>query len=311
MLSGVSAHRLSAAGSWCLGIGMACVVAGVVLLGADQGFLAFLCLVPGAAGVTTARNLEGIVSTRRAREHAAGYITLVEGTGPADVEHVDPRTGQLVSFAGEDLTDDERRARIAAIRAHVRLGVGHPDRLLIATGSDPVDPVGHADEDLFAGRPRTFVTLPWTVRHGVVWGLMVVALAPLGFIAFAALEADPATRPAAWTTLVVVLATAAVAAVVMIVSMRKADRIMSDEAGGGRQSRGIVMSLWIVPLGIAVVLVSMWVAATNDIAGAQDIFGLAGLDRAAVMSAVWAVPWFLAWVVLTRRAATADLRSPA
>jgi hypothetical protein len=66
-----------------------------------------------------------------------------------------------------------------------------------------------------------------------------------------------------------------------------------------------MLSLWIVPLGIAVVLVGFSVAATNDIAGAQDLFGVTGLDRAAMMSAAWAVPWLAVWAVLVRRAATA------
>ena len=68
------------------------------------------------------------------------------------------------------------------------------------------------------------------------------------------------------------------------------------------------MSLWVVPLGVAVVLIGISVVATNDIAGARDLLGVAGLDRAAMMSAVWAVPWFVAWVVLVRRAATAEPR---
>lgn len=307
MLSGVSAHRLSAVDGWCLWIGMACCVVALVLLwGADQPVLAALVGLPGAIGVTASRALGTMARTRETREHAAAYITFVQGTGPADVEHVDPRTGRLVSFAGEDLTDAERRARVAAVRADAGRGAGRSDRVLIATGADPVDPAGHTDEDLFAGRPRTFVTLPWTVRQGVVWGVVLVHLAPLGFIVSAALDADPGTRSAASTILVVVLATAAVATAVMIVSVRRAERIVGGESGG-RQSRGIVLSLWVVPLGIAVVLAGISVAATYDIAGAQDSLGLAGLDRAAVMSAGWAVPWFLAWIVMTRRAALAGL----
>lgn len=303
MLSGVSAHRLSAVGGWCLGVGMVCVLAALALLWlADQPILAAVVGLPGALGVTEARILDSAAGARTSRERAAGYLTLVQGTGPVDVEHVDSRTGRLISFAGEDLTGAERRARVAAIRADVRLGVEPPDRLPAAAGDGPADAAGYTDEELFAGRPRTFVTLPWSVRNGVVWGLLLVALAPLGFIVFAALDADPATRPAGWVTLVAVLATAAVAAVVMIVSMRRADRIMAD---GGRQSRGLVLSLWIVPLGTAIVLALMSVAATYDVAGARDALGLPGLDRAAMLSAAWAVPWFLAWTVLLRRAATA------
>lgn len=312
MLSGVSAHRLSAIQSWCLGIGMACAVVALALLWvADQPILAAVVGLPGAIGVTAARTLAPTASTREAREHAAGYTTLVKGTGPADVEHVDPRTGRLVSFAGEELTDAERRARVAAIRADASLGVGQPDRLLIATGDDPVDPAGYTDEDLFAGRPRTFITLPWTVRQGAVWGWFFVGLAPLGFLVFALFDASASTPAVvAPAVLGVVLVTAAVGTVVLIAVLRRSDTVLGDGGpGGSSRSRGVVMSLWIVPLGIAVALVGISVAATNDIAGAQDFVGVAGLDRAAAMSAVWAVPGFMAWAVMVRRAATADLRS--
>lgn len=312
MLSGVSAHRLSAIESWSLGTGLVCVVLGMVLLwGEDQSFLAFLCIVPGGAGVMLARTLDGTARTRVAREHAAGYITLVRGTGPADVEHVDARTGRLVSFAGEDLTDAERRARVAAIRADARLGVGQPDRLLIATGSDPADGEGYTDEDLFAGRPRTFITLPWTVRQGAAWGWFFVGLAPVGFLVFALFDADTSTSAVvAPVILGVVLVTAAVGTVILIAVMRRSDTMLGDGGpGGSSRSRGVVMSLWIVPLGIAVILVGISAVATYGIAGAQDLVGAAGLDRAAMMSAVWAVPWLVAWVVLVRRATTADLRS--
>jgi len=312
MLSGVSAHRLSAVDGWCLWIGTACCVVALVLLwGADQPILAALVGLPGMIGVTASRVLGTMVPTRETREHAAGYITRVQGTGPADLEHVDPRTGRLVSFAGEDLSDAERRARVVAIHADARLGVGQPDRLLIATGGDPVDPAGYTDEDLFAGRPRTFITLPWTVRQGTVWGWFFVGLAPVGFLVFALFDAGTST-PAVVAPVVlgVVLAAAAVGTVVLIAVMRRTDMMLGDGGpGGSDRTRGVVMSLWIVPLGIAVVLVGISVAATNDIAGAQDLFGVAGLDRAAMMSAVWAVPWFVAWVVMVRRAATAEPRS--
>lgn len=313
MLSGVSAHRLSLIQDWCLGIGMVCLVVGVVLLGADQGFLSMLFVVPGASGVSTARILGTIANTRGSREHAAGYITLVQGTGPADVEHLDPRTGRLVSFAGEDLSDAERRARVAAIRADARLGVGQPDRLLIATGDDPAAGAGYTDEDLFAGGPRTFITLPWTVRQGFVWGWFFVGLAPVGFILFALFDAStPTPAVVAPVILGVVLVAASVGLAVLMVAMRRADRILGDrEPGGSSRSRGAVMSLWIVALGIAVLLAGMSVAARTDIAGARDLFGAAGLDRAAMMSAVWAVPWLVAWAVMVRRAAAAELRSSA
>jgi hypothetical protein len=311
MLSGVSAHRLSMIDGWCLGIGMVCCVVALALLWvADQPILAALVGLPGAIGVTASRVLGTIVGTREAREHAAGYITLAQGTGPVDVEHVDPRTGRLVSFAGEDLTDAERRARVAAIRADVRLGVG-PDRLLVATGDDPVDPAGYADEDLFAGRPRTFITLPWTVRQGGAWGWLFVGLAPVGFLVFALFDASTSTPAVVAPVIVgVVLVTAAVGTVVLIAVMRRADAMLEDGGpGGSTRSRGLVMSLWIVPLGIAVILAGMSVAAATHIAGARDLFGAAGLDRAAMMSALWAVPWFVAWAVLVRRAAAAEPRS--
>ncbi|MEV0951787.1 hypothetical protein [Promicromonospora sp. NPDC050249] len=310
-LSGVSAHRLSLIQDWCLGIGMVCLVAGLVLWGADQAFLAMFFVLPGATAVSTARMLGSVADTRGAREYAAGYTTLVQGTGPADLEHVDPRTGRLVSFAGEDLTDAERRARVAAIRSDARLGVGQPDRLLIASGDDPADPAGYTDEDLFAGRPRTFITLPWSVRHGAVWGWFFVGLAPIGFLVFALFDASTST-PAivAPVILGVVLVAAAIGAVILVAVMRRTDTMLGDGGpGGSDRSRGVVMSLWVVPLGVAVVLIGISVVATNDIAGARDLLGVAGLDRAAMMSAVWAVPWFVAWVVLVRRAATAELRS--
>jgi hypothetical protein len=306
MLSGVSAHRLSAVGGWCLGIGIVCLVVGLALLWvADQPILAAVIALPGALGVTEARVLDTMSSTRAAREHAAGYTTLVQGTGPADVGHVDPRTGRLVSFAGEDLTDDERRARVAAIRADARLGVGQPERLLTAAGGDPVDSAGYTDEDLFAGRPRTFITLPWSVRQGTVWGWFFVGLAPIGFLVFALLDASTSTPAVvALVVLGVVLVAAPIGAVVLVTVMRRADTLLGDGGpGGSDRSRGVVMSLWVVPLGIIVLLIGISFVTTHDIAGAQELLGVAGLDRAALMSAVWAVPWFVAWVVLARRAA--------
>lgn len=308
MLSGVSAHRLSAIDGWCLGIGMVCLIVGLALLWvADQPILAAVVALPGMLGVMGSRILDTMTHTREARERAAGYTTLAEGVGPADVEHVDPRTGRLVSFAGEDLSDAERRARLAAIRTDARLGIGQPDRLLTATGDVPAGGAGHTDEDLFAGRPRTFITLPWTVRQGFVRGWLSVGLAPVGFLVFALFDASTST-PAVVAPVIlgVVLLSAAVGVAVLIVTMRRADTMLGDGGpGGSSRSRGSVLSLWVVPLGIAVVLVGFSVAATNDIAGAQDLFGVAGLDRAAMMSAAWAVPWLVVWAVLVRRAATA------
>ncbi len=52
-----------------------------------------------------------------------------------------------------------------------------------------------------------------------------------------------------------------------------------------------------------------FVVAEADLADAGAFIPVTGLDRAAMMSAVWAVPWFVAWIVMTRRAATAELRS--
>jgi hypothetical protein len=310
-LSGVSAHSLSAVDGWCLGIGMACCVVALALLWvADQPILAALVGLPGAIGVTVSRALGTAGGTREARERAAGYVTLVQGTGPADLEHVDPRTGRLVSFAGEGLTDAERRARVAAIRSDARFGVGQQGRLLIAAGGEPVDPADYTDEDLFAGRPRTFITLPWPVRHGTVWGWFFVGLAPIGFLVFTLLDASTSTPAVvALVVLGVVLVAAPIGAVVLVTVMRRADTLLGDGGpGGSDRSRGVVVSLWVVPLGVAVVLIGISVVATNDIAGARDLLGVAGLDRAAMMSAVWAVPWFVAWVVLVRRAATAEPR---
>lgn len=311
-LTGVSAHRLSLIQDWCLGIGLVCLVAGLVLLwGADQGFLAMFFVLPGAAAVSTARILGSVADTRESREYAAGYTTLVQGTGPADMEHVDPRTGRLVSFASEDLTDAERRTRVAAIRADARLGIGHPNRLLIATGGNSADGASHRDEDLFAGRHRTFITLPWTVRQAFVWGWFSVGLAPVGFLLFSLFDASTST-PAVVAPVIlgVVLVAAVVGLAVLVVAMRRSDAILGDGGpGGSRRSRGAVMSLWIAALGIAVVLVGMWAVVIYDIAGAQDLLGAAGLDRAAMMSAVWAVPSFMAWVVLVRRAARGNLHS--
>jgi len=308
MLSGVSAHRLSAVDGWCLGIGMVCLVVAMALLWvADQPILAAVVALPGAIGVMAARTLGSMAGTRAAREHAAGYTTLVQLRGPADVEHVDSQTGRLVSFAGEDLTVAERRARVAAIRAEARLGAGQPDRLLTATGGDSADPSGNTDEDLFAGRPRTYITLPWTLRQGAAWGWSFVGLAPVAFLVVAMLDAGGSIS-AGVTRLIlgVVLATAAVGVVVLIVVLRRSDTLLGDGGpGGSTRSRGTVMSLWIVPLGIAVVLAGISVAATYDIAGAQDLIGLAGVGRAAVMSAAWAAPWLVTWVVMVRRAATA------
>ncbi|WP_157602127.1 hypothetical protein [Promicromonospora kroppenstedtii] len=164
-LSGVSASRLSAVGGWLLGTGVGSLVVGLVLLWvADAPVLAALVALPGVIGSTVGRVLDSMSGTRAAREHAAGYATLVQGTGPVDVEHVDHRTGRLVSFAGEDLTRADRQARVAAIRADAHLGAGQPDLVRAAGGGVSSD---HTDEDLFAGRHRAFVTLPWGLRNGV------------------------------------------------------------------------------------------------------------------------------------------------
>ena len=403
LLSGVSARGLSAAGNWCLGVGMVCLVVGLVLLWiADQPILAAVCVLPGALGVTAGRALDGFAGTREAREHTAGYATLVPGTGPADVEHVDPRTGRLVSFAGEDLTEAERRARVAAIRADVRLGVDRRGRVPASTAGEIT--TEDRDEALFAGRPRTFVTLPWSVRNSVVWGWFLVVLAPLGFFVVALLASDERMRPAAPVTFGAVLATAALAGVGLIVAMRRADRILvggtRDAAhgrarvpGDGPISRGLVTSAWITVFGLALPLAAgslygahqsvrlaelrsdgvrvtahdaetssglagrnikvravvdyadgarqvrldhdqdpaqaavsarTWteapapydgtftvvhhsddpdfVVAETDLAGAGSIATEADLGRAAILSAGWGVPWFVAWLVLTLRA---------
>jgi hypothetical protein len=270
-----------------------------------------LVALPGAFGVTAARILDTTTSTRQAREHAAGYATLVQGPGPVDVEHVDPRTGHLVSFAGEDLTDAERQARIAAINADTRSGVGQRGRTLLAAGVDPalgVDPAGgkgraagtrHTDEDLFAGQPRKFITLPWTVRQGFVWGWFFVGLAPVGFLVVAMLDAGGSTPAIAPRVILgVVLATAAVGVVLLSVMMCRTDTMLGDGGpGGSSRSRGALMSLWIVPLGTAVLLAG------------GSVYGVAGLDRAALAAAAWAIPWLVAWAVMVRRAEAGSQRS--
>ncbi|MDR7382715.1 hypothetical protein [Promicromonospora iranensis] len=390
-MSGVSAHRLSTVGDWLLWPGMACLVLALVLLwGVDQPLPAGLVAVPGIVGVTTGRVVLSVASTREARERAAGYVTRIRGTGPADVEHVDPQTGRLVSFAGEDLTGAERRSRVEAVRADARrgvLGTREPDR----TPSVVDDGAAAGDEALFAGHPRTFVTLPGTVRLGVMWGLLLVVGAPLGLVTavFVAAEAA-ATRSAATIVLRVVLVGAVVGAVVLVVSMRRADAVLVD--GEGPIARRTVLTIWIMVFAMALVTAggfvyctvengglarlesdgvrvtahdaevrarprtgslvravvdygdgrrqvrldydrnpdtptgsqSTWtdapapydgtfivlydpddpdfVVAETDIAGAGPGVMAADLGRAAGMSALWGVPWFLAWMVLVRRA---------
>ena len=384
---------------------MVCLVVGLVLLwGVDQPLLAAVVALPGAVGVSVGRLLDSMAGTRATREHAASYTTLVEGTGPADVEHVDPRTGRLVSFAGEDLSRDERRARVAAVRADARLGVLQPEPVSAATADDSTEDV---DEELFAGRPRTFITLPWTIRQGAAWGVLLVALAPLGFVVHAMLDAGGSVSDDVAAILVgLVLVTAALAAVGLIVTMRRADTMLGESGpGGSRRFRDVVLSLWVVPLAIAVLLGAgftygtyqtdrldvlrfdgvrvtahdakasktssgrgartarvavdavvdyadgprsvqldhdtdpslpddlprgTWtdapapyagtftvvhhpedpdlVVAEADLVDAEAFIPVAGLDRAALMSAGWAIPWFVAWLVMVRRAATAGLR---
>ncbi|MFD2797494.1 hypothetical protein ACFS27_28325 [Promicromonospora vindobonensis] len=238
------------------------LVVGMVLLwGADQPIFAAVLAIPGAFGVTAARVLDSMASTRTAREHAAAYITLVEGTGPVDVEHVDPRTGRLVSFAGEDLTRAERAARVAAIRADARHGGGRRGHGPPAIADEAEEGV---DEELFAGRPRTFVTLPWSVRQGVVWGWMLAALAPLGFFVVELLAGYDETRFAAPIVLGVVLASAVLGGAVMMVASRRADDLLRTggqdrgehrPSGGGTHSRGLAMSVWITVFGLALPLV--------------------------------------------------------
>ncbi|GAA2217253.1 hypothetical protein GCM10010413_00710 [Promicromonospora sukumoe] len=299
-LSGASASSLSAVGGWFLGIGMGCLVVGLVLLWvADEPVLAAVVALPGALGVLAGRVLDTMSGTRAAREHAAGYATLLPGTGPADVEHVDHRTGRLVSFAGEDLTRADRRARVAAIRADARLGAGQPDPVLAASGGGSPD---HTDEELFAGRSRTFVTLPWGLRNGVTWGAAVVGLAPLGFIVFGMLHGDPATRSAARVILTVVVASGVVAGVGLVIALRRADRFAPDPGPGGSSwSRGVVLGLWCGALAVAVIVAVLLVLATVDVGGVARFVSAAGLDLAAMLSAVWAVPWFVAWIVLVLR----------
>ncbi|MFJ3403366.1 hypothetical protein [Promicromonospora sp. NPDC090134] len=301
-LTGVPAGRLSAAASWLLWCGMACAVVGALFWAADHTVLAAVLILPGGVGISTARLLDTLAGTRKTREMAAGYTTLVEGRGPVDAEHVDARSGRLVSFAGEDLTGVERRARVAAIRADTRLGAERPDRALTG-GGGALTPV--TDAELFAGRPRTVVTLPWTVRQGVVWGVALVALGPLGLFAYAWLDAGAATRSVvAPVTLGAVLLTAGVGVVLLIVSARRADRILADGGPGpSARTQGLVLSLWIVPLGIAAVFGACFVVAVTDVAGLGHLVSARGLDRAVVLSAVWAVPWFVVWAVLVRRAA--------
>jgi hypothetical protein len=388
-LAGVSAHRLSKVGDWLLWPGMACLVLAMVLLwGVDQPLAAGLVAVPGLVGVTTGRVVLSVASTREAREHAAGYVTRVRGTGPADVEHVDPRTGRLVSFAGEDLTGAERRSRVEAVRADARPGgpgAGEPDRMHSAVDGG----AAAGDEAMFAGHPRTFVTLAWTVRLGVMWGLLLVVLPPLGLVAAVFVAAEEATRSAAPIVLGVVLVGAVVGAVVLIVSMRRADAVLVD--GEGPITRRTVLTIWIMVFAMALVTAGgfvyctvenrrlarlesdgvrvtahdaevrarsrtgsfvqavvdyadgprqvrldydqdpdtptasrpTWtdapapydgtftvlyhpddpdlVVAETDIAGAGPGVMAADLGRTAATSALWGVPWFLAWMLMVRR----------
>lgn len=376
---------------------MVCLVLALVLLwGVDEPLLAGLAAAPGVLGTTIGRVVLSVASTREAREAAAGYTTRAQGAGSADVEHVDARTGRLVSFAGEDLSDAERRARVAAIRADARLGGVRPDPVLASVppngGRAAEAEAEDSDEALFAGRPRTFVTLPWTVRQGVVWGLLLVVLAPLGLVAAAFAAVDPVLRPASPVILRVVLVGAVVGAVVLVVSMRRTDAVLTDAEGP--ITRRTVLTIWIMVFAMALVTAggfvyctvengrldrlesdgvrvtahdaevraryrtgssvravvdygdgarqvrldydqdpapprasrSSWtpapapydgtftvvhhpddpdlVVAEADLAEAGPGVGLtADLGRAAALSALWGVPWFLAWTVLVRRSA--------
>ncbi|WP_036964508.1 hypothetical protein [Promicromonospora kroppenstedtii] len=93
-----------------------------------------------------------------------------------------------------------------------------------------------------------------------------------------------------------------VAGVGLVVALRRADRFAPDPGPGGSSwSRGVVLGLWCGALAVAVVVAVLLVVANADIGGAASVVSADGLDLAAMLSAVWALPWFVAWVVLALR----------
>jgi hypothetical protein len=102
---------------WSLYISLGTGLVALVLWVLDRDVWALLPLAVGVPAFVVNRIVDIFIPFREKKEAAEGYATFVRGFGPMRLEHVDPRTGRLVSFAGEELGRGERRERIRMIRA--------------------------------------------------------------------------------------------------------------------------------------------------------------------------------------------------
>ncbi|MFD2026033.1 hypothetical protein [Promicromonospora aerolata] len=117
LVPGVSAHALWVTVGWALYIGSGAAVIALAFWVLNEAFWALTPFLISVVAFAVNRGVDIFVPFREKKEAAEGYATFVRGFGPMELEHVDPRTGRLVSFAGERLSRAERRERIRLIRA--------------------------------------------------------------------------------------------------------------------------------------------------------------------------------------------------
>ncbi len=117
LVPGVSAHAMWVTVGWSLYIGLGTAAIALALWVLDQPLWALAPFMISVLAFVVNRGVDVFIPFREKKEAAQGYATFVRGFGPMRLEHVDPGTGRLVSFAGEQLGRSERRERIRLIRA--------------------------------------------------------------------------------------------------------------------------------------------------------------------------------------------------
>jgi hypothetical protein len=114
LLPGASAHWWAGLEWWALGVCFGSLGIAVPLWLLHYGLWSLPFYVISAIALLTRQTADPFERLRTRKEILAGYTTLK--SGPIDVEFVDTKSGQIIRFANEAVSDDELKARLRIVR---------------------------------------------------------------------------------------------------------------------------------------------------------------------------------------------------